>query len=412
MVDEKDELPDLNEDLPGDDFFGETGEGEGLLDADFGDAEEEAEESFEEVAENEDLSTGGDDDFFSSEPGADEEALPEAQGEFTESELGTEDAAGGESLLGDILGDTEPLPPLQAAAEEPAELAEGEAPKKKKTSPLLILLLVLAAAYAAYAYIIPNYFPELLSASAPAKTPAPKRIAVKPPQKQAPPKPVPAEETKAAAVDIIKNEVMEPAKAEPMPARPAPVEEELKDKVSPEQAPKKTASIPSEKIRIAKAKLPAEGGQGFFIQAGAFIFKSNLKGPVSKIKAAGYTPRVETAYKSVGMNRLTAGKWDSFEEANNASLDLRGLGYRSAKAFPLGGDKFTVLIASYYYKHLAVEEGIILEAKGFDTEIVKKPVKMKVYHVLLGPYATAEEALKVESVLKGKGLETAFIKNK
>ena len=79
MVDEKDELPDLNEDLPedeaGDDFFSESSEGEDLLDADFGDAdagistEEEGEASFEEVAEGDDLSVGDDNDFFSSEPG-------------------------------------------------------------------------------------------------------------------------------------------------------------------------------------------------------------------------------------------------------------------------------------------------------------------------------------------------------
>ena len=144
----------------------------------------------------------------------------------------------------------------------------------------------------------------------------------------------------------------------------------------------------------------------------SFIFKSNVKGPVSKIKAAGYTPRVETAYKSIGMHRLTAGKWDSFEEANQVTLDLRGQGYGDAKVLSLKGDSFTVLIGSYYYKHIAVEEEIILDIKGFDTEIVKKPVRMKIYQVLLGPYVNAEEAVKVEAVLKEKGLATTVLENK
>jgi hypothetical protein len=425
MADEKNEFPDLNEELPedeaGDDFFSEPSDGEDLLSEDFGDAdagistEEEGEESFEEVAEGDDLSIGDDDDFFSSEPEDDvavEVEVEVEEEEFSVPEVDAGDAPGEESLLGDMLGD-EGSDPVRSLRKE--KFVE-EATKKKKTSPLLVLLLLLAAGYGAYAYIIPSYFPELLSSSPaapPVKAPAPKRIAVKPPQKQAAPKPVPAEEPKLAlekakgeAVEIIEDEAPEPVKAGSIPDRPAPLEEEVK----PE--PEKALSVPAEKIRVAKADLSVKGDRGFLVQAGAFIFKSNIKGPISKIKEAGYTPRVETAYKSVAMNRLTAGKWDSFEEANTATLDLLEQGYRRAKVLPLGGDKFTVLIGSYYYKHLAVEESIILEVKGFDTEIVKKPVRMKIYHILLGPYATAEEVAKVGEALKGKGLETTVLKNK
>lgn len=444
MVDEKDELPDLNEDLTedgisddlfasdsDDDFFSETGEADDLLDADFGDAEEELsieeEESFEEVAED-------DDDFFSSEPGDDlsldveveeepEADLPEPEEEFPDPEEDVESAPEEESLVGGILGDEgeESMSPLagEVKGEDVTGDTEEEAPKKKKTSPLLVLLLLLAVGYGAYAYIIPMYFPELLSSSqtaAPVQAPAPKRIAVKQPQKQEAPKPEPAKEPKVAekvvkaeAVEVIEDEALEPVKRDSMPARPAPVEEEAKAEVVAE--PEKTSLIPTEKIRVAKANLPVEGAQGFFVQAGAFIFKSNVKGPVAKIKEAGYTPRIETASKSVGMHRLTVNEWDNFEDTNTAALELREQGYRGAKVLPLKDDKFTVLIGSYYYKHLAVEEGIILDVKGFDSKIDKKPVQMKVYHILLGPYATAEEAVKVESVLKGKGLETAVLKN-
>jgi cell division protein FtsN len=333
--------------------------------------------------------------------------LLDVEEEFSAPEMDAGDAPREGSLVGNILGGegAEPLPPLPE--EEAAEELPGEdGPRKKKTSPLLVLLLLLAAAYGAYAYIIPSYFPELLSSSPtapPAKAPAPKRIAVKPPQKQVAPKPVPAEEPKLA---------LEKAKGESIPARPAPLEEEVKPESAPEPEPEKALSLPAEKIRVAKADLPVKGDQGFLVQAGAFIFKSNIKAPISKIKEAGYTPRVETAYKSVAMNRLTVGEWDSFEEANTATLDLQEQGYIRAKVLPLGGDKFTVLIDSYYYKHLAVEESIILEVKGFDAEIVKKSVRMKIYHILLGPYATAEEVAKVEEALKEKGLETAVLKNK
>ena len=152
MVDEKDELPDLNEDLPedeaGDDFFSESGEGEDLLDADFGDAdagistEEEGEESFEEVAEGDDLSIGDDDDFFSSEPEDDvaveveveveEESMPDlldVEEEFSAPEVDAGDASGEESLVGSILGGEgeEPLPPLPE---------EKKPTLKQKTKPL------------------------------------------------------------------------------------------------------------------------------------------------------------------------------------------------------------------------------------------------------------------------------------
>jgi len=429
MVDEKDELPDLNEDPfedgTDDDFLSAASEDEELLDGDFGDidveisTEEEGGESFEEVAEGDDLSIGDDDDFFSSGPGDDvsleveveEEPMPdlsEPEEEFAESEPEAEDVPVEESLVGDILGAEGEGPlssfPKEDRSEESAELPEEKGAKKKKTGPLLVLLLLLAAAYGTYAYIIPGYFPELLSPSQPATpvrapAPAPERIAVKPPQKQAAPKPAPAEEPKVAT---------EKAKVESMPAGTAPVKEEVK----PESGPKKALAIPAEKPRVAKAPLPVEGDQGFLVQAGAFIFESNIKGPISKIMEAGYTPRVKTSYKLIPMNRLTVGGWGNFEEANTAALDLLEQGYKRAKVLPLSKDKFAVLIGSYYYKHLAVEESIILEVKGFDTEIVEKPVRMKVYHILLGPYADAEELAKVEEALKEKGLETAVLKNK
>ncbi len=75
-------------------------------------------------------------------------------------------------------------------------------------------------------------------------------------------------------------------------------------------------------------------------------------------------------------------------------------------------ERFCVLIGSYYYKNKADRKKKALKAKGFNSRIEKKRIRMKINYLLLGPYATSEKAAEITEVLDTKGLKTAIIQTK
>ena len=351
---------------------------------------------------------------------------------------------------------------------------EKSKPSPAKTSSsrrtfLLFVLLLLFSAYGAYTYVIPENYPELkkeidsqiegiptkvselitkvselISGEAPVeKVEAPKRIAIQKPHKKVIPKPpgkskelkpktkkVPVDkEAKTDALgeglELVEEKVQKPkVKAKVMtkaaPAKPTAkikAEPAITKKAEPKKAPAPAAKavtavkkrLSKKKIKVIRAQLPVSK-KGYYIQAGAFIFKDNLNAPRKKIESLGFRPKVKTGTKLIGMHRLLVGAWDDFLVAEDIANKLRRKGFKAELTSK--NERFCVLIGSYYYKNKADRKKKALEAKGFNSRIEKKRISMKINYLLLGPYATSEKAAEITEVLNTKGLKTAIIQTK
>jgi cell division protein FtsN len=160
---------------------------------------------------------------------------------------------------------------------------------------------------------------------------------------------------------------------------------------------------------VVKANLPVSK-KGYYIQAGAFIFKDNLNVPRKKIESLGFRPKVKTGTKLIGMHRLLVGAWDDFLIAEDIAAKLKQKGFKAELTSK--NERFCVLIGSYYYKNKADRKKKALKAKGFNSRIEKKRIKMKINYLLLGPYATSGKAAEITEVLDTKGLKTVIIQTK
>jgi len=412
-------------------------------------------------------SEGGDEDFFS-EPsfgaeGGDEASADQGNISFADSSediVSTPDSSGESSK---VIPDDDIL--------KSSKVVKGGS--TKRTLLLFILFVVFAAyaAYAYilpqyYPDLLAELLGETQSEQVAPKKEAPKRVAIK---KTIPPKPVPskpAPEKPAAESDKTKVP-LKPAEKAPAPsakspgeakqveAKPLddglePVEEEIKTpkKVEvPKPAPAKLESkpapakvvekaappatpparpkekvaapvksaprppvVPSKKaakdIKITKGTVPVSA-KGYYLQVGVYIFKGNLKSPAKKIELLGYSPLVKQGRKVIKMNRLLVGEWGDFLIAEDLVNKLRKSGFTAELISK--NERFSALIGSFYYKHMADKKKTLLRKKGFDARIEKTPINMKVHHLLVGPYNTPQEADTVLSSLKSKGLKAVII---
>ena len=362
------------------------------------------------------------------------------------SDLGSDLGAG----LSDNIG--EDIPEDKGFKEESKPPTFKVKRSNRRTFLMFILFLTLAT-YAAYTYVIPENYPALKKDidskveelnipkyyldfmdyvgpkveavkdqisglisggdDAPEKFAAPKRIAIPAPPKKPMPEP-PAKTSKQ------KPEIKPAVKKEPIKKQ---LEKDIqKPKVevkviSKQVSPAKTQAISKvEPKKVLKKDLKAVrtylpvSGKGYYIQAGAFIFKDNLKVPKRKIESLGFKPVVKTGSKPISMYRLLVGEWGDFLLADDIAAKLRRKGFKAKLTSK--NEEFCVLIGSYYYKDKANKKRKSLEAKGFSARMERKQVKMKLHHLLLGPYPTLEKAGEVSEVLDANGLKTAIIQAK
>lgn len=354
-------------------------------------------------------------------------------------------------------------------------LASSQGNRKKSTLLLLAILLALGG-YAAYVYILPQYFPDLVSVLPSKKnageTNVSKRIGIKPPAKKIkkespkstkPDNKIGAPDKKAAPEGVVTRQAARPAvekisatvkesalpetakmdavaKAkDEKPSISGPVKEEVpgtgKEKVVaveeplPEKKPAAPNPLPVEPVKKAVVSKPRPAGQskkparfvkaikstlhvsgekGYFFQFGVYIFKESFKDTEKRIESLGYKPRVEIGRKTVKMSRIMVGNFNNKEEANSIRKKLQKDGF-DATLWSVGKGRYALHVASYYYEKLASEEKILLDVKGYDSRIERTPIKMKVYHLLLGPYKTPEEVAGINEKLKRNGLKAAIL---
>ncbi|MDT8316910.1 MAG: SPOR domain-containing protein [bacterium] len=402
----------------------------------------------------EDVFSSAEDDNFFSEPS------------FAEDDGSTDDLFGEAGGEDESTGDIAAGMPEDRSFEEKDKSTPVKGKSNAKRTFLLFLLLLLFSSYAAYTYILPDNYPELKrdidsksanlmqmigpkvdeiisqvtqlisGKDAPENIKTPTRIAIQKPPKKAIPKPTAKEKeqtTKAIKEPVekevikaipeikqkaVKEELVEPtlevkevekkpASVSPIPvAKPKP----KKDPAPVVKAEPATKKIPSnKKITVVKARLPVSE-KGYYIQAGAFIFKDNLNIPRKKIESLGFKPKVKTGTKLIGMHRLLVGEWNDFLIAEEIADKLRRKGFKAELTSK--DERFCVLIGSYYYRQEAERKKKALISKGFNSRIEKKRIKMKINYLLLGPYATSEKAAETTEVLNTKGLKTVIIQTK
>ncbi|MDH3973960.1 MAG: SPOR domain-containing protein [Deltaproteobacteria bacterium] len=441
-------------------------------------------------------SEGGDEDFFS-EPSFGAEGVEGAEGPpSVPGDISLTDSSEDDISAPDRFGESSDVFSEDDLLKSSKVVKRGSG----RRTFLLFILFLLFGGYAAYTYILPQYYPDLLAEltqiisevsieKVSTKKEAPKRVAVKKavPPKPAPPKPTPAKPSEEAAkagapvkpdekavpvakarqeakavvakavpagkkpeavplddaLEPVEKEAKKPkqkeaarpvpAKVKAPPVKPAePVKKEepavkappvprKEVTAPPKPAPKPKAKPkppkpvvrPSKKagkdIKIARGTVPVSA-KGYYLQAGVYIFKGNLKAPRKKIESLGYTPLVKQGRKVIKMNRLLVGTWGDFLIAEDLVLKLRKSGF-SAELISKN-ERFAALIGSFYYKHMADKKKNLLRKKGFAARIEKTPINMKVHHLLVGPYKTPEEADTVLDSLKRKGLKAVIIQKR
>lgn len=386
----------------------------------------------------EDVFSSSEDDNFFSEPS------------FAEDDGSADDLFSGTGAEDDSTGDIAAGMPEDKSVDEGALPSSAKEKSNGKRTFLLFVLLLLFSSYAAYTYILPENYPalkkdidskaeELVSQvtqlisgeEAPKSIEAPTRIAIQNPPKKVMPKPaaeakvekievkkevkkvIPAKKQEAAKGELIQPKIevkkvdKKPTPASPKPAAKLKPKKELASIVKSKPAVRKKTL--HKKPTVVKANLPVSK-KGYYIQAGAFIFKDNLNVPRKKIESLGFRPKVKKGTKLIGMHRLLVGEWDDFLIAEDIAAKLKRKGFQAELTSK--DERFCVLIGSYYYKQKADKKKKALRAKGFNSRIEKKRIRMKINYLLLGPYATSEKAAEITEVLNTKGLKTVIIQTK
>lgn len=403
---------------------------------------------------SEDVFSSHEDDNFFSEPSFAEDD-GSADDLFGETEAGDDSAA-------DLAAG---LPEDKSFEEKNGPSSPDKVKSNGKRTFLLFVLLLVFSAYGAYTYILPENYPKLKKEidskipelqkeigskiealisqasqlisgeGSPKDIKAPSRVAIQKPPKKAIPKPagkakeqkakaikepikkeakqaIPAKKQEALKEKLIKPKVEVTVKKKSTPASPKPLAK-LKPKKEPAPIAKPKPAAKKQplkkKVKVIRSHLPVSE-KGYYIQAGAFIFKDNLNVPRKKIESLGFRPKVKAGTKLIGMNRLLVGEWGDFLIAEDIAAKLKRKGFKAELTSK--NERFCVLIGSYYYKHKAERKKKALRAKGFNSRIEKKRIRMKINYLLLGPYTTSDKAAEITERLDTKGLKTAIILTK
>ena len=148
-------------------------------------------------------------------------------------------------------------------------------------------------------------------------------------------------------------------------------------------------------------------GSRYTLQAGAFLFKSNLRQTEKALRHLGFTPRVTTIRRKVSMIRLRLGVFPP-AEARTKLAELKKL---TPDAFLLpAGDRLGVFAGSYYEKRQARHYEHLLASKGI--HVAEDPVKLAMPLSVLrfGEFADRTAAGKAVSRARAAGLEVELVR--
>ena len=287
----------------------------------------------------------------------------------------------------------------------PIELDDaGEAPSKSGSELRVMLLLILLLAVAAVAGYF--YLGGLTLSPAPPKT-------------VSTPIPVPAKLPAAALLPPVSQPAAQPPAAQPRPALPAeaahnsapvPVKPVTAAAKSADTAkPLGTASAteaakPAVTVKTAAAiKSPVASGAGYTLEAGAFVFGSNLEIAKRSVQKLGFDPQVTVTHRPVEMTRLLVGSYPPAEaRAKLAAL----IGQAAPGAFAIAGkSQWAIYAASFLSSKHAERFAERLEKQGIATSKEKISVNMPLSLLSFGTFATREGAKAIAAKARRLHLE-------
>jgi cell division septation protein DedD len=300
--------------------------------------------------------------------------------------------------------------PGAAMMEEELRRNRGESETVEKRSPsrmflLLVLLLVLAGG-AAYFYLGSPPVPESPPPAPPVKQP----IALPPPP------PVNTEEA------TVKTESLPPAPpSDEAPAAPAVKPDVPVKAAEPEvkaTLPATTAETPAGTEppplpppagqAVAPAKVASKKTGPYFLQAGAFLLKANLREAEAQVRRLGYEPRVKPLRKTMPMTRLRVGAF--FAEDGKAKLD--SLKAVAPEAFLIRqGDYVLVYAGSYLDIDRARRAADHLYQQGIRVEEEAKEAEVTLSLLSFGDFIDRAAAAKAADRARAAGLEVIVRKN-
>lgn len=287
------------------------------------------------------------------------------------------------------------------AGQELNEHASGPEPEKpaaRRQTVLLLLLLLLAGA-AAYVYLGGSPKPEVPQAAAPARKP----IALPPPPASSeeetikteivPPAPSAADATKETAVRS------EPSVKVDRPAVSAPVAKKGQESTATPAA----ASLPAsaEPATTPEKAAPVKGG-GYFLQAGAFLLKDNLRAAEATVRRLGYESQVKTVRRTMPMTRLRVGGFFAEEGA----AKLASLKPIAPDAFLVRqGDYVLVYAGSYQDLDRARRVADRLYQQGIRVEEEPTTAEVSLSLLSIGVFADRNAAEQAAVKIRAAGLE-------
>jgi cell division septation protein DedD len=235
---------------------------------------------------------------------------------------------------------------------------------------LLLALLIVLGGAAAYFYLGSPPVPETPPPAPPVRQP----IALPPPPvsmeeatvktESVPPAPPAGQAPAASAVTPeVPVKAEKPAVKSTVPATPA----ETPARTEPPPSP------PPAEQTVAPSKVASKKAGPYYLQAGAFLLKANLRDAEAQVRRLGYEPRVKSLRKTMPMTRLRVGAF--FVEEGKAKLvSLKAV---APNAFLLRQGEYVLVYAGSFQDidrarraadHL-YKQGIRVEEEAVEAEV-------------------------------------------
>ncbi|QXM09299.1 SPOR domain-containing protein [Geomonas subterranea] len=216
-----------------------------------------------------------------------------------------------------------------------------------------------------------------------------------------------AAEKAAAEKASAEKASAEKAAAEKASAEQAAAEQAAAEKAAAEKATASAlpAGSASSELQTTSSAPAASATDGYTLDFGTFVLKSEMAGIKKKIKNAGMKPVVEPGPKrKEQMSRIHVGE---YTEQKAAEKMLQKLRQAKAEHFMLQDKtgKFNVYAGSYFDKVGAVDEQLRLAGFGITTELRPMSVQVPTFNLTAGSFKSEEAAAR-----KGAELEKAGVK--
>lgn len=176
--------------------------------------------------------------------------------------------------------------------------------------------------------------------------------------------------------------------------------------VAPVQAQAKKAPVAAKAVVAATPVTRPK--DVFYVQAGSYVQDLGVDFLLERLREEGLEPHLRTVRERIHLNNVQAGPFTSLEVAKEAETKLRAAGM--AVDVEETWDGFILYLSQSPLLGYAVQAMENARNAGVSTlRVVKSEVDRPVKKVLLGPFATKQEAKKVSAAVSKLGLTVPLI---